>query len=322
VKAISIADAPAHLPVRGTQLLVEHLGEVFRRPSLLGIELGWRWLFGIPFLLVFWNQCQQILAAFPLDSSGFESVSLQNPWISSVKLGQVFWYYQPHVLPVLRWLLPAAALAWVVFSGLGRNWLLMRLSRQNSEAAVHTVPFRPLTVIVLQGGWLILLGLTYWGWFRAMLWTAATHISETGGPDLVGYSIWAIFFSLGFFTAFALLSWPFSIAAFVALLERRSVFSALGQSLRLGRAFTSKLAEINLVMGIVKLALLVLAMVFSSAPVPFADELGSEVLHVALGGAAIIYVVANDFFQVVRLKAFLEFWQLFRANQARPSTAN
>ena len=39
-------------PVRGTQLLVEHMGEVFRRPSLIAIEIAWRWLFGIPFLLV------------------------------------------------------------------------------------------------------------------------------------------------------------------------------------------------------------------------------------------------------------------------------
>ncbi len=37
--------------------------------------------------------------------------------------------------------------------------------------------------------------------------------------------------------------------------------SALATSFRLGRPFTAKLVEINLVMGIVKLALIVLAMV-------------------------------------------------------------
>ena len=306
--------AAAHGPVRGTQLLVEHLGEVFRRPSLLGIELAWRWLFGIPFLFVCWRQAQQILAAYPLELSGFGGVSLQDPWTSAVKLGDMFSYYRPHVLPVLRWLLPAAALAWAVLSGVGRNLLLMRLASQNPDSAVRRMPFRPLALILLQAGWLILLGFVYWGWFRSMEWAAATHISISGEPDLLGYLIWAIFFSLGFFTAFALLSWPFSIAAFLALLERRPVFSALAQSLRLGKPFTSKLAEINLVMGIVKLALLVLAMVFSSAPVPFIDELGQGALHVAIAGAILVYVVANDFFQVVRLKAFLEFWQVFRGS--------
>jgi len=314
VKAIVIADDSAGRPIRGTQLLVEHISDVFRRPSLLGIELAWRWLFAIPFLLVYWRQIEQILAAYPLHASGFDAVSLQDPWASSLQIANVFSYYQPHVLAVMQWLLPAAALAWIVLSGLGRSWLLVRLPGQDAPSAVGRVPFRPLTMMALQAGWLILLGLTYWGWFRSMQWAAVTHISVGVEPDLVGYFVWAIFLSLGFFTAFALLSWPFSIAAFVALLERRSVFSAFGQSLRLGKRFTGKLAEVNLVMGIVKLALLVLAMVFSSAPVPFVQEVGPGALHAAMAISLVIYCIANDFFQVVRLKAFLEFWQVFRAS--------
>ena len=96
------------------------------------------------------------------------------------------------------------------------------------------------------------------------------------------------------------------------LLERRSVLSSLGQSLRLGKAFTSKLAEINLVMGIVKLALIVLAMVFSAAPLPFSDELGGSALQFVWAASTVFYLVANDYFQVVRLKGFLEFWRIYR----------
>lgn len=313
--ASSMADTHADAPVRGTQLLVVHMSDVFRRPSLLGLEITWRWLFGIPFLLVCWQQIQKILAGYPLDASGWNSVSLQNPWGSSEQLTSVFSYYQPHVLAVLHWLLPIAALAWAVLSGLGRNLLLIRLMPRNSARALPSVPFRPLAMIAFQAGWLIVLGLTYWGWFYSMQWAAATHITETGGPDLVGYFIWAIFLSLGFFCAFALVSWPFTIASFVALLEKRTAFSALVQSLKLGKPFTSKLAEINLVMGIVKLALLVLALVLSSAPIPFASEVGSGAVHAALAGSAVFYLVANDFFQVVRLKAFAEFWKLFRGTE-------
>ncbi len=63
------------------------------------------------------------------------------------------------------------------------------------------------------------------------------------------------------------------------LLEERSALSSLGQSLRLGKAFTGKLMEINLVMGIVTLALIVLAMVLSAAPLPFSDQLGPDTMH-------------------------------------------
>ena len=45
------------------------------------------------------------------------------------------------------------------------------------------------------------------------------------------------------------------------------------------KQFTGKLVEINLVMGIVKLALIVLAMVLSAAPLPFSDQLGADALH-------------------------------------------
>jgi hypothetical protein len=178
------------------------------------------------------------------------------------------------------------------------------------------LPFRPVGMIVLQTAWLAMLAAVFWGWFRCMQWAAASHISANGEPDLVGFAIWTIILSLAFFTAWALISWALSIAPLLLLLERGSVFSSLGQSLRLGKPFTGKLAEINLVMGIVKLALVVLAMVFSAAPLPFSDELGSGALHVLWVGSTVFYLLANDYFHVVRLKGFVEFWRTFRGSAA------
>lgn len=303
-----MAEPEAARPVRGTQLLVEHMGEVFRRPSLLAIEVGWRWLFGIPFLLVCWQQARQLLAAYPLESSGLDSLDTQNPWIAATQVSNGLAFYQPHVLAILRGLLPAAAASWIVISGLGRGLLLRRIDPR--------LRFRPFTTMAFNGAWLALFGLVVSGWFRSMQWVAATHISAGGEPDLVGYFIWAIFLSLGFFTAFALASWPFSIAPLLAGLEKRSVPSALGQSLRLGKPFTGKLVEINLVLGIVKLALIVVAMVFSAAPLPFSDELGSDAMHAVAAASIAFYLLANDFFQVVRQKAFLDFWRVFRGPAA------
>lgn len=96
------------------------------------------------------------------------------------------------------------------------------------------------------------------------------------------------------------------------LLEHCSAGQALARSLRLGKPMTSKLVEINLVMGIVNLALIVLAMVLSAAPLPFSDQLGSDTLHWISALAVIFYLAASDYFQVVRLKGFHEFWKMFR----------
>jgi hypothetical protein len=171
-------------------------------------------------------------------------------------------------------------------------------------------------MMVLQAGWLALLAATCWAWFRCMEWVAATHITDGAEPDLVGFAFWTIFLSLGFFTAWALVSWALSIAPLLMLLEERSALSSLGQSLRLGKAFTGKLVEINLVMGIVNLALIVLAMVLSAAPLPFSDELGADALHGISAVAVVVYLMASDYFQVVRLKGFQEFWKMFRGSES------
>jgi len=291
-------------PVRGTQTLVDQMGWVFHRPSLVGLEIAWRWLFGVPLLFVCWLQAKQILAALPPESTGLTSLDAQNPWVAAVQLADVWARYQPPVVALLRWLGPLAALAWIVASGMGRNLVLKRL-----EPGVR---FRPLAMMAVQAGSLALLALTFAGWFRSLQWVAATHITASGEADLIGYSSWAIFLSLGFFTLWALVSWPLGVTPMLMLLERRSVLSAFGKSLRLGKTFTSKLMETNLVMGIVKLALIVLAMVFSAAPLPFSDQLGPDAMHVVWAGATLFYLVASDYFHVVKLKGFVEFWRTFR----------
>jgi hypothetical protein len=284
------------------------MGKVIRRPSLTALEVLWRWTIGIPVLWVCWIELQRILTVWPLANSGWNSIDTENPWIAVLQLAGVWSYYEPHVVAIFRWLVPVAALAWVVVSGLGRNLVLKRL-RPN-------LAFRPVAMIFLQAVWLGLLALTLWAWIASMQWAAATHIAVAGEPKLVGFFNWAIFLSLGFFAVFGLLSWVVSIAPLLMLLEKRSALSALEQSLHLGRGFTSKLVEINLVMGIANLALMVLAMVFSAAPLPFSDEMGPGLLHFVVVASTVFYVVGNDYFQVVRLEGFLEFWKMFRGEPA------
>ncbi|MGB6687555.1 MAG: hypothetical protein WBE76_06910 [Terracidiphilus sp.] len=290
--------------VRGTQSLVEQMGWVFKRPSLTALEVAWRWLFGIPVLIACWVEAQRILALVPIDSTGLADANIQNPWLASVQVADAWVQYRPHVMAVLPLIAAPAAVAWVVFSGIGRNLVLKRMNPK--------LPFRPIAQILLQAAWLAALIAIGWAWFRSIGWAAATHIGSNAEPDLVGYFIWVIFLSLGFFTLWALVSWIVSIAPLLVLLEERSALSALGESLSLGKAFTGKLVEINLVMGIVKLCLIVLAMVFSSVFLPFSQEVGAGALHLDWIVVSIACCVASDYFQVVRLKSFVEFWKTFR----------
>src|SRR5579862_4419583 len=148
--------------VRGTQSAVGQMGWVFARPSLTALEVAWRWLVGAPLLLVCWLQAQKILAVLPPEATGLDKLDLQNPWVSAVRLDDAWELYRPHVMHTLGWLAPAAAVAWVIVSGLGRNLVMKRLEPR--------VPFRPMAMIALQAAWLAVLGLTCWLWFRSIGW--------------------------------------------------------------------------------------------------------------------------------------------------------
>ena len=124
------------------------------------------------------------------------------------------------------------------------------------------------------------------------------------------YCALVIILSLGIFTLWGLLSWIFSIAPLLAVIERRNVAGALARSMRLG-PLTGKLVEINLIMGIVKIALVVLAMVFSAIPLPFETQVEGNALYAWWAGVTVLYLVASDFFQVARIAAFVELWRLF-----------
>jgi hypothetical protein len=306
-------------PVRGTQSLVGQMGWVFGRPALVAMEVGWRWLVGVPVLTACGIEARRILTALPLDSAGLTGINPQNPWVAAVQLDHALGLYKPEVAIVLRWLVPLAAAAWVVISGLGRSVVLWKLA----SASGRQVRMRPMSMMVLQAASLVVMGAMVGAWAWAMEWAGATYIgagSMTGAePDLVGYTMWAVFLSLGFYTAWALVSWPVVIAPVLMLMEECSPLQALGRSVRLGKTFTSKVVEINLVMGIVTLALIVLAMVFSAAPMPFGDLLGPDALHVLWVTSAVLYLIASDYFQVVRLKSFVEFWREFRGGAGQDS---
>jgi len=303
--------------LRATQSLVSYMGFVWRHPTLTLIEVAWRWLFGVPFLMVAWGQAQLILAQIPPSSAGLDRLDWTNPWLSSVILADAFGRYQPAVVSVLRWLLPVGVAGWAVVSGLGRTLVLARMQALDSSA--DPIPGIRFTLrklpgmVVLQAVWMVALLGCLWLWYRGVGWAAATHITVGVQPDLVGYLCWLIFLSLGIYVLWALVSWTLAFAPLLLFLssdgQGGSFWRSLIGSFRLGRALSGKLMEVSLVLAIVKIMLIVLDMVFSAAPLPFADEFGPDALHVVYAIVFVAFLVANDFFHVVRMRSFQALWR-------------
>ena len=312
------SESPTQNKLRATQSLVSHMGFVWSHPTLTFLEIAWRWLFGAPFLVVAWGQAQTILLQIPPSSAGLDRLDWTNPWLSSVILADAFSRYQSAVWAELRWLLPAGVVCWAIVSGLGRSLVLARMLalepiREGARFTLRKVP----GMIVLQAIWMVALMGCLWLWYRGVGWAAATHITVGVQPDLVGYLCWLIFLSLGIYVLWALVSWTLAMAPLILFFggdeEFGSSFRALFGSFRLGKALSGKLMEVSLVLAIVKIMLIVLDMVFSAAPLPFADEFGPDALHALYALVFVAFLIANDFFHVVRMRSFAVLWRHFRA---------
>lgn len=286
--------------MRETQSLVRLCAFCWKRPSLLGWELLWRWGFGIPAAAILYHQGVRIIAGVSLNQESLSNLSLSDPLGAGQQLAVAVAALSPPLVRAALWLGPCLAVAWAVASGLGRSAVLRRLDPSLRSA--------PLTLILLQLLRIAALAAVCVGWYRSIAWAANTTLNSAA-PNLVAWSAWVICLSLGTFVLWALLGWIFSIAPLVTMLQGTGVFRSLAYSLRLG-ALTSKLVEVNLVLGIVRLALIVLAMVFSAIPLPFETNMTGTALYAWWALVTLLYLVASDFFQVARLAAFVQFWRL------------
>ncbi len=301
-------------PVRATQSMIGQMARVWHRPSLTGLEILWRWLFGIPFLWVAAREFQQIVARVTPDASGLSRVDYQDPWTAATLLANAAHAYHPAVAAALTKLVPLAVLAWAIVSGPGRAMILARMGRLDAdrEAAARSVRRIP-AVMLLQALWLTTLLFAWWAWYSVLARVAVSHIESTAAePDVVGYLIWVIFVSLGFYAGWAAISWPLTLAPILVLRENCSTWKALARSFLPGRELAGKLAEVNLVLAIVRIMLIVLAMVFCAAPLPFSDELGQSQLLILYKVVWAGFLIACDYFHVVRLQSYSELRKRYR----------
>ncbi len=284
--------------MRGTQSLLQICADCWKRPGLLGRELFWRWGFGLPAAALLCFYAVRIASGVPPALAG---LSLADPMQAGQQIAQAAAAIKPDVVHVAAWLGPLLAIAWAIASGLGRTAVLKSL-----DPSLHAAPF---TLILLQLLRMAALIGVWLGWYRAIQWAANVTLSSAT-PNVVGWSAWVICLSLGIFVLWALLSWIFSIAPLLAMLEGKGVVGSLASSLHQG-PLTGKLVEVNLVLGIIRLALIVLAMVFSAIPLPFETDMTGMALYLWWAFVTVLYLIANDFFQVARLAAFVQFWRTY-----------
>lgn len=310
-------------PARGTQSLVHTLGRCWRRPSLTALEVLWRWVYGLPALAIVGWHLRRILAAhtggtMDVARLGLDRVLVNDPVGAAAadplgvtgKVSEAVGILLPDTLRVAVWLVPLLLVVWVVVSSVGRTVVLRRMDRR-----LHT---RPMTLMGLQAIRIVALMGSFAVWFVCVRWAADVAVTKAiaagNEPNLVLYFAMLIVATLGLFTLWAVVSWGLSVAPLVAMQRNVGVGESLATAIRLG-AVKSKLVEVNLVMGIVKIALIILGIVFSATPLPFESVTTPEFLAWWWAGVTVFYLVGSDFFHVARLMAYLELWEAFEVGE-------
>jgi hypothetical protein len=292
--------------VRGTQSFVHTLSACWKRPSLTALEVLWRWLYGIPALLVLRYEGLKILQETPVDWVALRSMTVLDPMGATTTLAKAMMALLPPVLSVALWLAPLLVVVWVVVSAVGRTVVMRRVDGRLHARLGTLIVLQAIRVVALLGSFLV--------WFWGMEWAAGLAVTGPiaggGEPNLVGYFALVIVGTLGLFMLWAVVSWALSVAPLLAMLRGLGVGGSLAAAFRVGPV-RSKLVEINLVMGIVKIALIVLALVFSASPLPFESVTTPEFLFWWWLLVTGVYFVASDFFHVARQVAYLQLWRAY-----------
>ena len=282
-------------PVRGTQSFVGVMAAVWKRPSLTGLEIAWRWSFGVLAFAFVWFFAHGTMLVWIEKFRNIEAILARGSLVARL-LNDVY---------AQVWPLVAGIAIWGAFAGIGRGIVLKRW-----DPSLRARRGTMILLAMIRAYWFAgLLAL----WFamliklaRMCVWTPMEHGLE---PSYVpGFAI-AVTGTLLLFMLWALVSWILRIAPVLAMLRGLGGFASLRATFRIG-ALRSKLIEVNLVMGIVKVALVVLGMVFSACPLPFESVESPTFLMWWWIGVGVLYLIASDYFHVVRAAAYDALYRL------------
>ena len=291
----------SHAAPAGRPSFLQAMVEVWRRPSLTGIEVGWRWLVCVPLLYAAFVSLGSLDVVVQLTSSWFRSMTVLKPMEAIDGLRQVCVTLWPLVAPVVKWFVPVFASLWGLGVTLGRTLWLRRF---DPTLKTRTPTFALLTLLKLSK-LVAMLGTWVACWALALRVAVKAPLARHEDPNLVLLAAMISGLTLVLFVAWSMASWILQLAPLIAMARNVSVRKSIVMAIRAPKALRSQLIETNLVMGIVKVALLVLWMVFSACPLPFSSVETQGFLTCWWIGVGVWWLLASDYFHVVRIVAIL-----------------
>jgi hypothetical protein len=286
------------------------MAATWKRPSLGAIELVWRFVAWSPlFLLVLWG-LPRMGIDIKFNTALLGPVSAFHPVVAVAALREFFSVLKPlETTRLIGWVV-ALVVVWLLASTVGRAMVLRRMepglkARWGTLLALGTL--RTASVVAIAAFWMS----ACWWVIRTIVLKAVAAGLE---PNLILAFGILVSGTLVLFVLWCTVSWWLQLAPVVSMTRG----TGMGASLREARRnpeVRSKLMEINMVMGVVKVCLVVLGMVLSACPLPFESVESQNFLFWWTVFAVLLYLAVTDIYQAVRAAAYLRLWQAYEEKQ-------
>jgi hypothetical protein len=273
-------------------VLRDNLERIRNEPSLLVIEVAWRWLFGavaIALLAFAVMRFQQAVVISPSEEAQLTSASPDSMLLAAAAVME-------RALPVaarlVAILLPALLVFWIVAVSAGRAVILAKLVgpdvRIRWTGFVGTHFLRGLSVVGL----------------------ATAYVASSSAASLISQSyivIFVIFLSLFVIVLliWSWIHWLFSLATLYPVLQGLGTAASLGQALRLIRHRAAELSGIATGNGTARTVLALVFTLLGLLPLPL-YRIAPGLLIALEIVIALAYCVISDWFLLARLVGYLE----------------
>ena len=278
-------------------MLRENIARIRREPSLLAIEVAWRWTFGavaLALLAFAFVRLQHAVVINPEEEAQLHSMS---PDLMGQALVMIAARAMPIAGRLAAILIPALLVLWSVAAILGRAVVLTRLVGPPRER-MHWNGF--IGVHVLRAA--SILGLT--AGYLAASFFAALFVN----PEDPNYLLGALVFVVMFVVVVALwmwVHWVLSVAAIFPVTDGMGTVASVQSAFRLVRTRGGELAAVATGNGTARSLVALVFTFFGLLPLPLYSVAPGLLTAIEII-IALTYCVISDWFLLARLVGYLE----------------
>lgn len=278
-------------------MLRDNIARIRRNPSLLAIEVAWRWIFGavalalLAFALV---RLQHAVIINPEEEAQLHSMS---PELIGQALVLIAYRAIPIALRLAALIVPALLVLWTVAASVGRAAIMTSLIGQDRahmrwSAFIGVHALRALSVLGLFGGYL----------------AASFGAALFANPENPNYLLSALVFLVMFAITVALwmwVHWVLSIAAIYPVKDDASLLVSITSAFQLVRRRPGKLAGVATGNGTARSLVALVFTFFGLLPLPLYSA-APGLLTVIEIIIALAYCVVSDWFLLARMVGYME----------------